>query len=465
MLKAFFIMILTLLAALNGAAQEAFVVYEGAENNYFVSDHPGSSYSWNVLVGLNPDIKASPDDFSFTSSADLAQVSIRWNSTGFYFLNVSETDYLGCTNRKVLAIQVLELDPGDGGKTVIYAGPDTTIGSCEPYYFADVLPVADTFSYVWEPATRLNDPTIPNPVFSPGETTTYVLTVTDNSGASVRDTVTINVANIVANAGDDVVMEEGTTIMLDGSASVGDSLSYFWRTNSGDISSGENTAFPVVSEPGTYYLEVSNSFNCSAYDSVVVSEYILAPVIEDIYDTTSYQKSVTIQVVVEEEDPQKRLDPSTLQIVQDPVFGRVMLDYFLGSITYTPNDGYLGKDAFEYQVCNFSEKCDNAHVYVYVAALEFLIPEAFTPNGDNINDCFEIKGIEMYPNNSITIINRWGKKVYEAKRYGFDTMPRFWDGKSNQGGGNGDLPTGTYYYVLELGNGEKPIAGSVYIDR
>lgn len=458
-------MIFTLLAVLYGAAQEAFVVYKGAENNYFVNSHQGSSYSWKVLVSFNPDVEANPGNFTFTSSETNSQVSIRWNNTGLYFLDVTETDYSGCINRKVIAVQVLESNIDDGGNTTIYAGPDTLIGSCEPYYFADVFPITDTFSYVWEPAKGLSDPAIPNPVFTPGETTTYVLTVTAQSGTFVRDTVTIQVSDIIANAGDDVVMEEGTTIMLDGSASVGNSLSYSWRTNNGTIQSGENTAFPVVAGAGTYYLEVSDVFNCTDYDSVLVSEYIVAPVIQDIYDTTSYQKSVTIQVVVDEDDPQKRLDPSTLQIVQNPVYGQAIPDYFSGSITYTPNDGYLGKDAFEYQVCSFSNKCDNAHIYVYVAALEFLIPEAFTPNGDNINDYFEIKGIEMYPNNSITIINRWGKRVYEAKGYGLETTPRFWNGKSNRGGGNGDLPTGTYYYVLELGNGEKPIAGSVYIDR
>lgn len=661
-------MILTLLAALYGAAQEAFVVYEGAESNYFIDDHPGSTYSWKVLVDFNPDTEANPDNFTFTSSETDSRVSIRWDKPGLYYLDVIETDISGCTNRKAMAVNVLSnnrsisfetlnssacfsdglndfrvdlqiagdngnpleeayfpitvkfniegteysqainydnqslyvsidfagqvpeadtqivvnllnatdvndqvipslsgnsshtriifakpqiqfvyfddrvkenneghyqvelvsgeaqntvyhwwIDPPEGTSTdlslensdeahilwdgppglynlhvsasngnacagdtisraveieenlpssfVVNAGPDTTIGGCETYTFASTYPPGNAYSYLWSPSDYLNDPTAPNPVFTPGETTTYILTVTDIAGTVARDTVTISVSNIVANAGDDRVMEEGGTIMLDGSASTGEALSYLWRTENGTINSGENTAFPVVSDPGTYYLEVTDVFGCTALDSVVISQFVLAPVLKDIYDTTSYQKSVTIQVVTDTQDPQAKLDPSTMQIIQDPVYGSLMLDYFEGSITYTPNDGYIGKDAFEYQICNFYSKCDNAYVYVYVAALDFLIPEAFTPNGDNINDFFEIKGIEMYPNNSITIINRWGKKVYEAQRYGIETNPRFWDGKSNQGGGNGDLPTGTYYYVLDLGNGEKPIAGSVYIDR
>jgi gliding motility-associated-like protein len=102
---------------------------------------------------------------------------------------------------------------------------------------------------------------------------------------------------------------------------------------------------------------------------------------------------------------------------------------------------------------------------VYVTAAGFFIPEAFTPNADNVNDYFEIIGIELFEQNSITIVNRWGRTVYKARGYGISTSPLFWDGKSNQGGDDSDLPSGSYFYVLDLGNGEKPIAGSVYIDR
>jgi hypothetical protein len=57
--------------------------------------------------------------------------------------------------------------------------------------------------------------------------------------------------------------------------------------------------------------------------------------------------------------------------------------------------------------------------------------------------------------------------VYEAKNYGINTSPKFWDGKANTGIklGNAELATGTYFYILDLGNGEKPVAGSIYLDR
>ena len=47
----------------------------------------------------------------------------------------------------------------------------------------------------------------------------------------------------------------------------------------------------------------------------------------------------------------------------------------------------------------------------------FFIPEGFSPNGDGINDLFVIKGLDMYPHNSIVIFNRWGDKVFAASPY------------------------------------------------
>jgi gliding motility-associated-like protein len=82
------------------------------------------------------------------------------------------------------------------------------------------------------------------------------------------------------------------------------------------------------------------------------------------------------------------------------------------------------------------------------------IPELFSPNGDSHNDLFEIKGLDSYPNNRIQMFNRWGNEVYSAKPYKND-----WDGVPNANGktGSSKLPTGTYFYILELGDVDKTI--------
>ncbi len=255
--------------------------------------------------------------------------------------------------------------------------------------------------------------------------------------------------------------------MLNGSASIGNELQYSWTTFTGTIESGANTPNPVISDFGTYYLEITDKFGCTGNDSVSVFRMAHAPIANNDFDTTRYMTEVKIPVLNNDTDEENSIDSTSMTITLPPFNGTAYVDYDDYTIHYRPNQGFNGNDNFEYQICNTYENCNKANVYVLVTGFSFLIPEAFSPNGDGINDYFEIVGIEHYENNTLSIINRWGNKVYEATNYGISTTPKFWDGKSNTGYriGNDELPTGTYFYVLKPGNGEKPISGSIYLDR
>jgi gliding motility-associated-like protein/uncharacterized repeat protein (TIGR01451 family) len=93
---------------------------------------------------------------------------------------------------------------------------------------------------------------------------------------------------------------------------------------------------------------------------------------------------------------------------------------------------------------------------------DFNIPEGFSPDGDGINDLFVIRGIDSYPNNTITIFNRWGGKVFDSSPY-INT----WDGKATKGVrvGGDELPVGTYFYVLDLGDGSAILKGTIYLNK
>ena len=81
---------------------------------------------------------------------------------------------------------------------------------------------------------------------------------------------------------------------------------------------------------------------------------------------------------------------------------------------------------------------------------DVVIYNGVTPDGDGMNDYFIIDNINQFPNNHVTIYNRWGRKVYET--YSYDSNGNVFNGTAqgnaivNQGE---KLPTGTYYYVVE----------------
>jgi gliding motility-associated-like protein len=77
------------------------------------------------------------------------------------------------------------------------------------------------------------------------------------------------------------------------------------------------------------------------------------------------------------------------------------------------------------------------------------MPEGISPNGDGRNDKFDVLGIEAYPDNNITVMNRWGNEVYSTQNY-----QNTWTGENK----NGDaLPKGTYFVILEIHSPEKII--------
>ncbi|MCR8561679.1 VCBS repeat-containing protein [Mucilaginibacter sp. BJC16-A38] len=91
-----------------------------------------------------------------------------------------------------------------------------------------------------------------------------------------------------------------------------------------------------------------------------------------------------------------------------------------------------------------------------VSQCTIVIPNTFTPNGDGINDLWNISAITSYPNSSITVYTRYGSLVYRSTGYA-----KAWDGTYN----GSTLPVGTYYYLIDLKNGKKPLSGPITIIR
>jgi len=84
------------------------------------------------------------------------------------------------------------------------------------------------------------------------------------------------------------------------------------------------------------------------------------------------------------------------------------------------------------------------------------IPNAFTPTGDGVNDTWNIPALATYPNFTISIFNRLGQNLYYSNNY-----PIPWDGTYK----GSPLPTGVYYYIINIKGASKPLGGEVAIIR
>ena len=82
------------------------------------------------------------------------------------------------------------------------------------------------------------------------------------------------------------------------------------------------------------------------------------------------------------------------------------------------------------------------------------IPNAFTPNGDGINDTWAIIGLEYDPKSMVRVFTRYGQQVYQSKGYGIP-----WNGESR----GKKLPAGAYYYIINTKNGSQTFSGEVTI--
>ena len=146
---------------------------------------------------------------------------------------------------------------------------------------------------------------------------------------------------------------------------------------------------------------------------------------------------------------------SSVRIARRPARGLATLSED-GRLTYTPDAEACDLvDTLRYEICQ-ADLCDQAAVTIRIRCSPVEAYEGFSPNGDGVNDFFIVEGIEDLPDSELTIYNRWGNEVFSATGY------------RNDWGGTWDddtLVDGTYFYVLDLGDGGEPLSGWVFLWR
>ena len=131
-------------------------------------------------------------------------------------------------------------------------------------------------------------------------------------------------------------------------------------------------------------------------------------------------------------------------------------------IVYKPKRGFWGKDSLLYMVCDDEGDCATGYLIAFVSEgtyHDYFIPEAFSPNGDGMNDFFLIPEIKNLENIELTVFNSWGDTVFQIDNY-----ENNWDGYANTGIYKGKkVNPGTYYYMIKLEGAKNKLTGFVYI--
>jgi gliding motility-associated-like protein len=105
-----------------------------------------------------------------------------------------------------------------------------------------------------------------------------------------------------------------------------------------------------------------------------------------------------------------------------------------------------------------ANSCQSEFIELEIEQLstDLIIYEAFSPNNDGINDTWNIANISNYPNCTVAIFSSWGTRVFSSDGYS-----ESWDGNYN----GKELPSGTYYYVIDPGDGTDALTGPVSLVR
>jgi gliding motility-associated-like protein len=92
--------------------------------------------------------------------------------------------------------------------------------------------------------------------------------------------------------------------------------------------------------------------------------------------------------------------------------------------------------------------------------VEIEVFNVVTVNANGKHDFLKIRNITFFPDNSVSIFDRWGNKVFETDRY--DNAGNVFKGENEKGK---DLPEGTYFYVIHKNNGDKPFTGFILLRK
>jgi len=385
---------------------------------------PPYTYLWSPATGLNDPTIPNPTA----------------NPTVTTIYTVIITDFNNCTatgnvtvtiNPNPIANAGADKIICDGFNTIIGGSP-TVSGGAQPY------------TYLWGPSTGLNSTDVANPTANPSVTTIYTVTITDANGCTANTddmTVTVNPSPNI-NISADVLQGCEPLFVNFMNNTTPNIQSYIW--NFGDPNSGSNNISIIQNPshlfngPGTYdiTLSVTTTDGCNGIYTYQDMITVYPNPVASFYPQPEIGDMVHPNILF--------IDQSVNANNWEWNFGEPASD---DNTSYIQSPNHTYSDTGRYIVwliVTSQYGCiDSTYNDVIIKPeFTFYVPNAFTPDGDGINDYFGPKGTGIELNSfEMYIYDRWGEEIYKT-----NNMDEPWDGKVK--GSGADAQQGVFSWLV-----------------
>jgi gliding motility-associated-like protein len=356
---------------------------------------------------------------------------------GTFTVNI--TDANGC----MITDSATVIEPAEIVITTDSVTDASCVNSADGEIFTSVSGGSPGYSYSW--TSQSGGFTDTNLVITGLFPMDYYLLVTDASGCTAFDTVSVDTSLIlIADAGNDTVICDQSQLVLIGTAVSSGAITIEWTDSLGNVLSDSLT---MIDNPGvgiSMYIFTISQGVCTTSDTIFVT--VAAPFTVDagidqqilIGQSTSIGGSPT--------------GPDSTTFAWSPPF-------FLDDSTATNPNVILPQQTTQYTVyVTDTNGCVYTDSVIVEVVPDIIIINGFTPNGDGVNDVWELDFAVYFPDLEVFVYNRWGEELFRSSGY---AVP--WDGKFK----GKDLPVGTYYYIIQLNDNKypDPFSGPVTIMR
>lgn len=379
----------------------------------------------------------APQDYSYVWTSDPegfesteSNPSVSPQITTTYFVTV--TSAFGCEASGEVTITVYPAPVAQVSDDIVFCSES----EIEPVYIGGDAVEGFTYSWTSDPEGFTSSEANPQVLFTGTTPITYFLTVTSELGCMAEYSVTISLSDLVLTAFDPEICDDEETLFLGGFITVeggSQPYQYQWFDDQANLLDETPDFIAVAPFLENYIVVVTDADGCMRMETIQV---ILKP-----------SPQVTLEV-----DP-----PGTAYFGQTITFTAIPANYdnyefFVDGVSVQSGTSNIFR----------SSELKNGQIVYVVATLDDCtgqsepftvrvsgLPNAFTPDGDGINDIF---GKE----HDLVIFNRWGQAVYEGNEG--------WDGTHN----GKNVSPGTYYYILEIidhNNQKTVLKGSVTVIR